>query len=378
MPPMTHRERVARTLAHQQPDRVPLYDKFWFEVEKEWRERLGCPFVFHGERSKYDWGAVAPESQKQTLWEIFDMDITEVAWPDFRLRLVPPVVIEETDEWILERDGNEAELKWWKHKMGTPEHVRFGIDTPEKWAKVRHLLVPARERIRWHEFWPLYRRAKEAQRYLCYCCVEPIEMVKDVLGHQIMLESMIGRPDWIHEIFNAYTDAAIAMFHIAEAEGMTCDGAWVYGDMAYRNGPMFSPAHYREFLYPCHKRLMDEFHRRGMPVIFHSDGDIRLVLDDLLRAGVTAINPIEAKANMDIRELAPKYGARLGFVGNIDARVLMTNDPDRIREEVRAKLKAAMPYQGFICHSDHSVPPPVSLESYKLVLQIAREEGRYE
>lgn len=375
---MTSRERVARTLARQTPDRVPVYDKFWFEVEREWREQLGCPYVFHPERSKFDWGATSPETQSRTLWEIFDMDITEVAWPDFRLRLADPVVLEETDEWIVQRDGNEAELKWWKHKMGTPEHVRFGIDTPEKWAKVKPLLSPMRERIRWSEFRPLYGRAREAQRYLCFCTVEPFEMVKDVLGHEIMLKNMLRRPEWIHDIFDTYTNMAIEMFRIAEAEGLVCDGAWVYGDMAYKNGPMMSPRHFREFLYPYHKRMFDEFHRRGMPVIFHSDGDIRLVLDHLIESGVDAINPIEAKADMDVRELAPKYGARLGFVGNIDVRVLMSNDPEQIREEVRSKLAAAMPYRGFICHSDHSVPPGVKLESYRLVLELVRELGEYD
>jgi uroporphyrinogen decarboxylase len=375
---MTSRQRVARTLARKPPDRVPIYDKFWFEVERDWREQLGCPFVYRHERSKFDWGATSPESQKTTLWEIFDMDITEVAWPDYRLRLVEPEILEETDEWILQRDGNDAVLRWWKHKMGTPEHVSYGIDTPQKWAQVKPLLTPAHERIRWHEFTPLYRRARLADRFVCFCTVEPVEMVKDVLGHEIMLKAMIRQPEWIRDVFETYADLAIRMFHIYEADGFTCDGAFVYGDMAYNTGPFMSPRHYREFLIPCLRRMFDEFHRRGMPVIFHSDGDIRLVLDDLIAAGVDAINPLECKANMDLRELAPRWGDRLGFVGGIDVRVLATNDPEQIRAEVRSKLAAAMPYYGYVYHSDHSVPPGVTLESYKLLLEEVRTAGQYE
>ncbi len=374
---MTSKERVARTLARQQPDRVPIYDKFWFETERQWREQLGCPFVFHPQRSKYDWSQTSPETQDKTLWEVFDMDVTEVAWPDYRLRLVDPAVIEETDEWVLERDGNEAMLRWWKHKMGTPEHVGFGIDTPEKWAQVKSLLTPSRERVRWDEFWPLYRRGRAAERFICFCTVEPVEMVKDVLGHEIMLKAMLKRPEWVHDVFDTYTRVAIRMFELVEAEGMTCDGAFVYGDMAYNTGPFMSPKHFREFLFPYHKRMFDEFHKRGMPVIFHSDGDIRLVLDDLIESGADAINPLEAKANMDVRELAPAYGDRLGFVGNIDVRVLLTNDPEQIRAEVRSKLAAAMPYHGYIYHSDHSVPPGVELDTYRLLLEEVRQVGRY-
>ena len=103
---MTSRERVALTLARKQPDRVPIYDKFWFEVEKDWREQLGCPFVFDSRPSRFDWSGAAPEAQPTSLQEVFEMDIAEVAWPDYRLRLVEPEVVEETDEWVLQRDGN--------------------------------------------------------------------------------------------------------------------------------------------------------------------------------------------------------------------------------------------------------------------------------
>jgi len=374
---MTPRERVARTLARQQPDRVPIYDKFWFEVEREWREQLGCPYVFHTERSDFDWGATSPETQSTTLWEIFDMDITEVAWPDFRIRLVPAETIAETDEWITQRDGNECTLRWWRHKMGTPEHIGFGIDTPEKWAQVKPLLTASPARVRWHEFWPLYRRARQAGRYVCFCTVEVFEMIKDVLGHELMLRNMLRRPEWIHDIFETYTRLALDMFALVEAEGMTCDGAFVYGDMAYNTGPFMSPTHYREFLKPYLKQMCDVFHRRGMPVIFHSDGDIRPVIEDLLDAGVDALNPLEAKAGLDVRELAPQYGDRVGFVGNIDVRILMTNDRERVREEVRSKLAAVMPYRGFICHSDHSVPPGVKLETYQFLLDEIRRVGSY-
>jgi len=375
---MTSKERVARTLAHRQPDRVPIFDKFWFEAEREFREQLGCPFVYPAQRSIFDWAGTAPEAQLVNLWDIFDMDIAEVAWPDYRLRLIPAEVVQEDDQSVLLRDGNWAELRWWKHKMGTPGHVRFGIDSPEKWREVKGLLTPSTDRVRWHEFWPLYRRAREKNRFVCYGTVEPFETVKDILGHEMMLIAMIERPDWIHDIFQACTDIEIQMLELVEAQGMVCDGAFVYGDMAYRAGPLMSPAHYREFLQPCHKRFFDEFHNRGMPVIFHSDGDIRLVLDDLIAAGVDAVNPLEAKAGLDVRKLAPAYGDRLGFVGNIDATVLLTNDMDRIREEIRSKLSAVMPYCGYVYHSDHSIPPGVRLETYRAVLEEVRAFGVYE
>jgi uroporphyrinogen decarboxylase len=374
MATLTSRERVSRALTRRQPDRVPIYDRFWFETECDFRDRLGCPFP-----AGTTWAnANAYGHVHGTLWEHFDMDLLEVGWPDYRLRMIDPEVIDESDEWVLHRDGNGAVLRWWKHKMGTPEHVDYTVVTPDAWAAVKSQLSVTRDRIRWDEFRPLYCRARDAERFVCYGTVEPFEIVKDVLGHEVMLMAMIEYPDWLHEVFDTYTTMAIRLFELNEAEGMPCDGAFVYGDIAYRNGPFMSPAHYREFLQPYHRRFFDEFARRGMPVIYHSDGDIRMVTDDLIDAGVSAIQPMENSAGMDLRELAPVYGERLAFVGNIDVKVMLTNDADRVREEVRSKLAAAMPYSGYMYHSDHSVPPGVTMETYETVLAEVRFVGRYD
>ena len=371
---MTSKERVAGSLARTPIDRVPIFDWFWLETESEWVAQINDPRLgpeIHASRD-----TIRPE--RLTLWEHFDMDLMQVGWPNQILRMVPATTIEESDEWILQRDGNDALLRWWKHKMGTPEHVSFGINTPEKWAEVKPLLKASRDRIQWDVFWPRYKRAKEANRFICYAGVELFESAKDSLGHEMMLKAMLKQPDWIRDVFDTYTQFHIDMFHLMEAEGMVCDGAFIYGDTAYKTGPFMSPRHYREFCFPCHKRQFDEFHRRGMPVIFHSDGDIRPLLPHLIEAGVDMINPMESRAGMDVRELAPQYGDRLGFCGNIDVTVLATNDRDLIAEELRSKMAAAMPYKGYMYHSDHSIPPGVTLETYRWLLDEVRRLGRYE
>lgn len=374
---MTPRERVARTLAHQTPDRVPMYDQFWMETEHAYRAALGCPLP--PRKGKADWeGMSAAAASTKSRWELFDFDIIEVGWPDYRLRLEPPVVLEETDEWMLQRDGHGATLRWWKHRMGAPEHVAFEVTTPEKWRQVKHLLTPARERVRWEEFEPLYARARRDERFICYGATEIIEAVKDVLGHEAMLRAMIKQPEWVHDVFDAYCRLQIEMFRLVEAAGLKCDGAFIYGDIAYKNGPFMSPRHYREFVLPYHKRFFDEFRRRGMPILFHTDGDVRPLIPGFLEAGITCLSPLEAKAAMDVRALAPQYGEQLCFCGNIDVQVLETNDRERISAELESKLAAVMPYRGYVYHSDHSIPPGITLSTYQWVLSEVRRLGTYE
>jgi uroporphyrinogen-III decarboxylase len=97
----------------------------------------------------------------------------------------------------------------------------------------------------------------------------------------------------------------------------------------------------------------------------------------MIDAGADCIEPLEAKANMDIRELAPLYGNRAILFGNIDMTVANTNDRDLVEHEVRTKLAAGMAARCYMYHSDHSVPPGVSWATYQYIHELLDQYGRY-
>ena len=80
---------------------------------------------------------------------------------------------------------------------------------------------------------------------------------------------------------------------------------------------------------------------------------------------------------MDIRNLAPRYGDRLAMFGNIDVMILDSNDRERIEEEIRSKFAAGMATRGYAYHSDHSVPPTVSWDTYRFIIQCVEKYGQY-
>jgi uroporphyrinogen decarboxylase len=139
-----------------------------------------------------------------------------------------------------------------------------------------------------------------------------------------------------------------------------------------------SPDMYRELLLPDHQRLVDWAHGQGLKFIYHTDGDVRSLIPTFVDAGFDCIQPMEAKAGLDVRELAPQYGKDLSFFGNIDMTVASTNDREKIEHEIKTKLEAAMPYKGYLFHSDHSVPPSVSWETYQFMLELCDKYGRYD
>ena len=71
-----------------------------------------------------------------------------------------------------------------------------------------------------------------------------------------------------------------------------------------------------------------------MPLIYHSDGRVYSILDDLVACGFNAIHPIEPKA-MDIELLKQSIGDRLCLMGNIDLSYTLTRGkPHEVEDEV--------------------------------------------
>jgi uroporphyrinogen decarboxylase len=77
-------------------------------------------------------------------------------------------------------------------------------------------------------------------------------------------------------------------------------------------------------------------------------------------------------------EIAKTYGTQLAYMGNINVVALNTNDRSKVEAEIVPKLtklkEMRIPY---IFHSDHSLPPTISMDTYEYALQLFREYGRY-
>jgi uroporphyrinogen decarboxylase len=174
-----------------------------------------------------------------------------------------------------------------------------------------------------------------------------------------------------------YTDLLLQGWEYVLAQSVTAHGLWVNGDVAYSRGPLFSPQVYRELYWPQHCRMRDWAHQRGMKFIYHTDGDVRLFLPMFIEAGFDCLQPLEAKANMDLRVLAPMYGNQISFFGNIDMMVALTNDRAAVESEVRSKLAAGMAGRNYAFHSDHSVPPQVSWATYQWIIELVDRYGWY-
>jgi uroporphyrinogen decarboxylase len=335
-----------------------MHDGYWDEALDKWRLE-GLP--------------EAAAEDRDALWEYFGMEIRQISVdPSF---LLEERVLSEDDRYVLRQTKDGAVLKYIKGKTSTPGLVSFKVGSRAAWEDLKPHLQKVEARLP-ADLAVRYRSYRENGRFVVVCVHDPIEASWSKLGPTYLMESMKLEPDLVNDVFTTITDMNIAVCEDLLARGYELDGAWIWGDIAYSRGTFFSPRMYREILWPFHKRLVGFFRARGLPVVYHSDGDLRAVIDLLIEAGVTCLQPLEAKAGMDLLKLKREYGGRLAFMGNIDFEAI-ARGPESAEEEIRLKVGLGKEGGGYIYHSDHSVPPKVSLDEYRRVLDLVRHYGAY-
>ncbi len=152
---------------------------------------------------------------------------------------------------------------------------------------------------------------------------------------------------------------------------------WFPDDIAYTEGLMIAPQHFRHYLFPWLEKMGEACAGRGLPWIFHSDGDLSEVIEDLIACGYNALHPIEAKA-MDIVALKRRYAGRLALMGNLDlAYPLALGTPAEVAAEVKRLLREVAPGGGYCLGSGNSVTEYVPLANYQAMRTTCLEYGRY-
>ena len=360
MLPMTGLERIGNILRRKPVDRIGLFEHFWGDTHRKWSSE----------------GHI---NSDESLEDHFGFDM-QLLWP---FNLVAdldyvPEVIEETEDTILQRDGNGAIMRRHKKHDATPEHVDFTVKDRAAWDEhIKPRLTPDRRRINFEA----YRNAKQAatskNRFFCWSGVNVFESMHPVCGHQYMLMAMLSDPDWVKDMVQTYAQLTTDLMEILFSEEGYPDGIWFYEDMGFKNRPFISLDMYREFIQPGHRLTMQKCRDKGLPIIMHSCGYVEPLVPGMIEAGVDCLQVIEVKAGMDLVHLYNDYGDRLSFIGGMDVRTLYTNDQGVIERELSSKIPVVKQKYGYVLHSDHSIPDTVDYASYRFFVDKGLELGTF-
>ncbi len=154
----------------------------------------------------------------------------------------------------------------------------------------------------------------------------------------------------VEEILDIYTEWSAET--VTRLQQCGIDIIWFTDDIAFNSSMMFSPEFFREVAKPRLARVMDQV---KVPAIFHSDGFILPVIEDLIDLGFSGIHPLDPCA-VDIEQVKETYGSRICLIGNIDLRYALVNGhPHEVEQEVRDRVTRIGRDGGYILSSANTI-----------------------
>ncbi len=375
---MSHRERVMRTLNHQEPDRVPVdlggsrSSSLVVEVYQHLSRHLGDatpPNIF----SK--WLNVAHPSE--AMLRRFDIDTRSVSpgdpenWRDI-------VFADDSyqDEWSVIRSRPKGGLYYDLTKppllgeVDSPGLAKFPWPDPHDPGRCRGLAEAA-------------RRLHQETDYAVVLSMPGgiVHQAQFLRGFEDWFADLLVNPAFFQALMEKLTDLWIEMARDEfEAVGGNVDICFYGDDIAFQDGPMMSMDLYRKMIKPHHKRLFSYIKSRSSAKIaYHCCGSAVHLIPDLIELGVDALNPVQVSAKgMDSQRLKREFGKDICFWGAIDTmRVLPFGSPAEVRAEVKRRIADLGPGGGYVLAAVHNIQADVSPENICAMYDAAREYGQY-
>ncbi|HUT37193.1 MAG TPA: hypothetical protein VNE39_27175 [Planctomycetota bacterium] len=360
---MTKRERVERTMRLQETDRVPLYDILLCDKAIEHFSGEKLPPLVNNPETR----ATVDRLTGKAIQRMLDATRGSTFGP------LEDREFTDADGFVLHQSAF-AKTCWIERRpfgdvAGAAEWLKRW--TARQADAAKRVEANPRERREQHErgFRDVQARIGDTV-HLCTQMGVGLDDIRHRLGFDLFAYLDADQPGLISEALEACTRLQVATTHaIANVE--LSPAVLTYGDIAGKQRLLHSPAWLRREFFPRLERLNDAWHEHGFTCLFHSDGYLMEVMDDLVAAGIDGLNPIETVAGMSLRECRLKY-PRLFLAGGIDMSQLLSNGtPDEVREVCRQAIRDA--YPGFLMGSTTEADNSCRAENLIAMYDVAME-----
>lgn len=150
--------------------------------------------------------------------------------------------------------------------------------------------------------------------------------------------------------------------HHHKAWAQTSIGVFIsHDDMVWSEGPFMDPAFYRSVIFPRYKELWRVLKETGKRVLFCSDANWTMFLEDIAAAGADGFI-FEPMVSLDAA--VEQFGKTHVIVGSkLDCRTLTFGTTEAIRAQIDATLALAFDCPGFMFAVGNHIPSNVPLEN---------------
>lgn len=355
---MTPRERVLVALAHQKPDKVPLFVGFNTSTE-EGVLRIGS---MSGKDRFMSW---LRTDDYEVVLKRLGIDIREVS---ILLKLDPLCKPEN-----LPKDKSHAF-----------SGVLREIEDP---CQLDHLYWPSFEEV--YEYNPVQlkkdiQKIKNLPEEYAICCnvgVSFYEFSWYLRGQDKLLMDLVSNPVMACGIMDRILNINLQMAEAVLGEiGKEIDFIISGDDFGMQDRLIMSPNTFRKYIKP----RLEKGHRfirqlTGAYIEYHSCGTVYEIIPDLIEVGIQILNPVQPLARgMDRQRLKEEFGKYLSFRGGVDTQqVLPYGTRKEVKDEVLLCFHTLGKDGGYIMGPSHDLQPDVPPENIITMYETAINECKY-
>lgn len=199
----------------------------------------------------------------------------------------------------------------------------------------------------------------------------------DSMGLEIYSFFQLDYPDVLKDYMEVSTAAELRRIH-AVADHELSPVILIPEDFATKQGPIFPPGFLREYHYPYIRRVADAWHEHGVKTLYHSDGNWRKAIPDLIACDVDGFYCLEPNCGMDIVDLKNTW-PQMVWSGGVDGVELMERGtPEQVRAEVLRHIRETRVLEtgGMFVASSSEINPPIPPENFRAMVEAVWGEQR--
>lgn len=392
---MNSRERIALSIQHKEPDRVPVMCQL----------ALGH-YLLNTQIQPHElwYTSEALAEAMVTLQRRYQFDgilVNVPGRPDNILNNVIGMEKSVDGEWLTWHGGDRTFLPWddmahhYPADESKPDRADFSTLDPDHLENIDK--YPG---YLWNTFHIHTLPGKKDQSPLIEIpdyFLNTLRQVKAKAGPEVSIHAEVFSPlTHFMELFG-YEEALIALvtdrakshafldrlsqISVSWGQALTNEGVdAILISSAFVGAPFLSRKLYKEFVVPYESKVTDVVKKSGTPVYTHTCGSIGDRLDLMVETGTQGIDTLDPPplGDGDLAVAKRDFGQKLFFKGNMNSvAILDYKTKDEVIAEATSRIEIGKPGAGYILSTACSVAPRVEPWKIELLTPLADQIGRY-